>query len=403
MKTLAEIFRWRQKQAEPAVLATVVHVTGSASRHVGARMLVSREGRLAGHISGGCLEKDVLQHAEPLLAGPAASPVLLSYNTESERDRIWGMGMGCQGTVDVLLQRLDQAESIDALWRFRQRRQRCVLATVIRRDGIMDVRLGDSAAISESGEELHAPGLQPLLPQLRALVKSWLDHAGDVWPTGQARPGGVDPLWFALGSGRVQMAFELAVPPVQLVVFGAGPSAPPLTRMAQELGWQVIMADQRHPITIEQYPAAERVIAAPVEHILQELAWDRRSSLQRTAAVVTSHDFVADCHLVPALLALPLPYLGVLGSRRRGAKLLETIAELNPNLQSRANLHTPMGLDLGAETPEEIALAVLAEVQAAMAHASARSLRNLSGPLHRNKLPESTQPEDAAAFMKRGC
>jgi len=283
-------------RGEGAVLATVVSVDGSTYRGAGARMVVRADGSTTGAVSGGCLEADIVARAADVLA--AGTPELAHYDTRASDDGVLGLGMGCQGVIDVQLEPL-------------------------------------------SGDALRAE----------------IDRLAEL---------------------RARSA-------MRLLVCGAGADAIPVVRIAAMTGWLVTVVDHRPTFaTAERFPDAERVIrvdASPAEGALASaVALD-----DFDAAVVMGHAATHDRARLHELLGVPgLRYLGVLGPRRRTMELLEGAAGVVPG-ELPPNVYAPIGLDIGAETPEEIALAIVSECAAALAGRTPRSLRERGGPIHEGR------------------
>lgn len=316
-------------EAQPAVLATLVSVAGSSYRRPGARLLVSAERRRIGSISGGCLEEDVLARAAAVRA--SGRPDAVTYDTTSENDLVWGVGLGCHGVVRVLLEpvapRPDWAGALAA--NFHQRR--ATRLAVFHGEGNQ----------SRWGTRLATPDDRP-------------------------DPG--------------QVFLESVPPPTALVIFGAGDDAQPLARLASELGWQVTIADPRPAfITRERFPTAQALVAGPATELVRLTAPDAD-----TLAVVMTHHYVHDVPLIRDLLGLPLAYLGLLGPKKRAEKILSDLAGAGAIIgpDQRRRLHAPVGLDLGADTPEQVALSILAEMQAGLTGRDAQPLHRRTRPIH---------------------
>lgn len=317
--------------ARESALATLVSAEGSSYRRPGARLLLTAEGTRLGSISGGCLEEDVLTRARSVLATGRAENVI--YDTTSENDLVWGVGLGCHGIVRVLIERLPpQPAWAAALAANFAARRSTRLAVVYRAD--------QSAAL---GTRLAAESPPAPVP------------GSDVF-------------------------LDTIPPPVRLVIFGAGDDAQPLVRLATELGWEVTVADPRAAFaTIARFPTAEAVVVAPAAELT-----DRTTPDSDSLVVVMTHHYVHDVPLLRALLPRPLAYLGLLGPRKRAEKILTDLARdgLVVTPAERARLHAPVGLDLGADSPEQVALAIVAEMQATLAGRDARPLHARTRPIH---------------------
>ncbi len=329
MKELRKILDAIDQPGPPAALATLVQVEGSSYRRPGARLLVGADGRRAGSISGGCLEDDVAAHAQTVLAD--GKPRVVSYDTTTENDLVWGVGLGCHGVVHLLVEPVPAAPAWAAALRENFRRRVATDLAVVWREPD-PARLGTRLAAE--------------LP-----------------PAAAAR------------------AFRQAIPPpTALIVLGAGDDARPLVHMAAELGWQVTVADPRPALaTRARFPDAADVMVIRPEDAPGRLTVDAD-----TLAVVMTHHYRHDVPLLRALLPLPLAYLGLLGPRLRAERILADLdaAGLAVTPDMRARLHAPVGLDLGAEAPAEVALAILAEMTAVRAARDARPLRDRTAPIH---------------------
>ncbi len=313
-----------------SVLATLAAASGSSYRRPGARLLLMGDGTRVGSISGGCLEEDVLARARRVFASGEAETVV--YDTTSENDLVWGVGLGCHGVVTVLLEKLPPRPgwAVTLAENFAARRPTDLAVTY------------QSARPAELGTRL---------------VTSAFPAAGDV----------------ALFHHKIS-------PPTALVVFGAGDDAQPLARLANELGWHVTIADPRAAFaTRERFPTAASLVVGPAAQLV-----DRTSPDSSALVVVMTHHYVHDVPLLRDLLARPLAYLGLLGPRKRAERILSDLARdgfaASPAQASR--LHAPVGLDLGADSPEQVALAILAEMQATLTGRDARSLRERQRPIH---------------------
>lgn len=367
---------WQELEAAGAeyVLATVVAVEGSSYRKPGAFMLLAEDGRRAGTVSGGCLEAEVARRSWWLTA---QGPVVERYSTASEDDER-PYGSGCGGVVYLLLEHRKTAGPLRAaLEAAFDSRTRLAVATIL--DGpqigrrAFAVPLESPAGIpgpSNGKNAADCTALQDVATRAlegRTSIRQEIDLAGTratAWADYRpARPG----LW----------------------IFGAGDDASPMARLARELGWFVAVADGRSNLaTRARFPAAGRVSVLPmgglddaksVGEVLPALNAVLEDLKPTDAAIVMSHSFEQDSRILAALLNLdsPLAYIGVLGPRRRTRELLVEAAGLlrAPDPQNFADrwlgqVHSPAGLDLGAETPASIALSILAEIQQALSAAT---------------------------------
>ena len=313
------------------VLATLTKVDGSSYRRPGARMLVTGETKRIGSISGGCLEEDLIERSARVAASGRAE--LVVYDTSAENDLLWGVGLGCNGVVRVLLEPLPC-------------RPQWALTVA---ENLRAGRPTDLAVVWEN------PG-GPVGTRLR----------DDKTP---ARPGPKACVF----NDRIE-------PPVSLSIFGAGDDAQPLARLARELGWRVTVADPRPAMpTPERFPAAAILLTGPADALV-----GRAAPPPSSLAVVMTHHYLHDMPLLHDLLPLPLAYLGLLGPRRRAEKIVADLAAkgLPVTAEMRSRLRAPVGLDLGADGPEEVALSIVAEMTAVLAGRDARPLRERELPIH---------------------
>ena len=333
----------------PAVLATLVKMVGSAYRRPGAMMLVTADGTAVGTISGGCLESDVRAHADRVLS--AGRPSLLHYDLARD-DPVWGLGMGCKADLDVLLEPLAPGALPQHLAFARQlvrTRRYGVVATVFRTEGDavpVGARLLLADAPGPAGDLVAGPLREAILAAARGALECRRDAVAE-----HRGP------W-----GSVEVLCHVVVPPIALFACGGG-DAPPLVRLAEQLGW--------HATQVQGDAKRTGLDAAPAPDA-------------RTAAVVMTHNYERDLALLGELLPSPAGYVGILGPRARTEQLLADLDTRGsaPSADQVARLHGPVGLDVGAESAEEVALAITAEVQAFFARRPGGSLRRRQGPIH---------------------
>jgi xanthine/CO dehydrogenase XdhC/CoxF family maturation factor len=369
MKGFQEIAAAVEALAEPSALATLVRVKGSSYRQPGARMLFGPSGVRTGLISAGCLETDILARIQMVLA--SREPQLAAYDLGSDLDLIWGTGMGCQGRADVLLERVAPGPSPAWMRLCRimlEQRRTGALATVYAIRGEPGgAAAGDHFLYDEAGGGLP-PDPGPFADAIDAALRRALATGAIETPTLRA------------GAGELDLLVEPIRPPFALWIFGAGEHSMPLARLASALGWFVGIIDHRPALaTPDRFPEAGRIVLGHPPESLQGLPLDRRS-----AALVVSHIYDKDRQALECLLQTPIAYLGLQGNRARSQRLLKELAEAGLALPERQRqiLHYPAGLDIGAETPEVIALSMLAEVQAALAGHAGGSLRDRGGSIH---------------------
>ncbi len=375
VKALVEAFDAANERGERCALATVVSVEGSSYRRPGARMLVCEGGTSTGTISAGCLESDVVEHAKRVIR--AGKTVLVEYDTASTSDEMaWGLGLGCNGVVRVLVEPLGPASLyVEALRRSCEARAggaNVTAATVYQhtpsdsRLAARRVRIGARLFIDEDGET----GRENLSDEVASLIE------GDV------RAGAAGARVYEVFGGSVKVFVETLSPPVSLVVFGAGHDALPVVELARGLGWQTEVVDpQARPASLSRFAAADRVTLARPEDV-----GARVSITPRTLTLLMSHNYSHDLELLKFLLASPARYIGVMGPRKRTERMLSELAASDDVFSlgdaDMARLHAPAGLDIGANAPAEIALSIVAEMRAVLDGRRGGMLRERRGSIH---------------------
>ena len=341
---------WQELRASgtPYVLATVVEVEGSGYRKPGARMMIAADGRRAGTISGGCLEGEVARKA---FWHTSDGPTLRHYSTSPEDGEV-PFGMGCGGVVHVLLERPETAEPmLQRLAAHYTERTPVSVATALDRDGI-----GERAFWPPTGAETSDGPTA-----LQALARQGYEEQSS-FSCAVALAGHESD-----GRESVPIRVEWNAPRPGLFVFGAGDDAIPMVRLARQMGWYVSVADGRSNLATQaRFPEAHEV------HVLAAGALPSFNPRPTDAAVVLTHSLEQDTRILAALLDEDLAYIGVLGPQRRTAEILATLAEKSGLHSSRSEaqvhawmerLHAPMGLDLGGDTPADVAISVIAEIQ----------------------------------------
>ncbi|WP_192820414.1 XdhC family protein [Rufibacter sp. LB8] len=367
MKEIQDIlvaFSQHQRDKKQTALATVVHVEGSSYRQPGARMLVSEDGQLTGAISGGCLEGDALRKAR--LAMTQGQNLLVTYDTTDDDDAKLGVGLGCNGIIHILIEPILETNPVNPIQLLKQavaHRQTAVLLTLF----------------NWQDRKLPQPGTC-LLATAQEILTAGLPAAIEPYAQLKAQQ--------ALASGKSSMQqfeglsgfVEVLQPAISLVICGAGNDVLPLVHMANVLGWPTTVVDGRaNYATHARFPSASHVLVAKPEQVLEQVPLDNR-----TAVLLMTHNYNYDLAMLRELLPLEIPYIGVLGPKKKLDRLLtelqETGLEITQEMQQK--LFGPTGLELGAETSEEIALSVLAEIKAVLAQAKGGFLREKNAPIH---------------------
>jgi xanthine/CO dehydrogenase XdhC/CoxF family maturation factor len=364
MRDVVDAWRRSEARGEPAVLATVVRVQGSGYRRSGARLLLAANGQSVGTISGGCIESDIARRGWWLTA---SGSTIVSYDASMVDDGGDDPGSGCGGVISVLLERLTPhgdphpLHVIEAVHR-------------ARRSGVVVTALDDHPAVGPVGAHCL------VFPD--GVV--WSSARGDVTAlrtiAEHAIASGVRDGVCTTTVAGVPALVEIVPPPPSLVVFGTGADAQALVMFAKALGWDVTVTGS-HAVRArpERFPQADRVVLTSPDDPLAGVPLDAQS-----AAGVMTHSLTLDRAVLHALRRVPLRYLGLLGPRHRADRVLTELFDGDPAglLHMRARLHSPIGLDIGAEGPGEIALAMVAEIRAVLASRAGGHLRERSAPLH---------------------
>lgn len=333
---------WRAA-GEPLVLATVYDTAGSTYSKAGHRILLSGSGDYRGLVSGGCLEGDLAERSRGVIASGKAAAV--TYDLRDAADELWGLGVGCNGLLRVFLQPLRAANDYQpfaALAECLTGTRPAGVATVVESERA-DVEVGATAVADECGERVFG-----------------LDGAGGEW----LRAAGRAALRSASAHLGVEQGCRILYAPLRpipkLLVLGGGLDAIPLVGMAAELGWVVTVADHRPGYLARGgFERAHRAVPVEPGKLAAALALD-----EFDAVVVMSHHLATDRKYLAELAHVGSRYLGVLGPRARRDRLLRELAGVAPHLAER--LKGPVGLPIGADSPESIALSILADLQATL-------------------------------------
>jgi xanthine dehydrogenase accessory factor len=362
LPAILEAFEESQQKDETSYLATIVNTKGSTYRRSGAKMLMTSTGRMVGAISGGCLENDVFEHTRQRMQ--SGKPIVVTYDTTNHEDIVWGFGIGCNGVVQVLIERLDRSlNPIVFLQECLKKRQLGVIATVFSVEGSVEIEIGARVMFADDGSittNIEEPNLlQTLVCDIKANL--------------HAQRSSIHKYQFP--SGSVKVFIEVIQPPTPLIIFGAGSDAIPVTNFAKALGWNVTVVDCRaSEATGDRFSIADKVILARRDIIDKQVLVETS-----TAAVVMTHNYFDDLEILKMLLPSPARYIGVLGAKKRTEGILNNLIYTKDQLE---RLYFPIGIDLGAETPQEIAIAIVAEIQAVLSHRTAGFLKDRQAPIH---------------------
>ncbi|MBL0742394.1 XdhC family protein [Chryseolinea lacunae] len=350
-----------------AALATVVKVRGSSYRSPGARMLITDDGKWVGSISGGCLEGDALRKARQVMT--TKIPLTVTYDTSEESNQNLGIGLGCNGVIDVLIEAVDLTDEKNPIGFFENiiaLQVPVTLATVFAADE--PEWIGRKLLMTESGDKpynfLDVALDELITPHLQELFESKKSEARIFTVNGKA----------------VDVFTELIQPSTSLLIFGGGFDARPVTQLAKALGWEVTVTDEcvAH-IAPLFFPNADKLSLCHRDFIDRDFI-----ITPYTACVLMSHNYTYDRDVLKKLLRTPTPYIGILGPRKRFDKMLAEFEQSNITVASDDfhRIHSPIGLDIGAEAPDEIAVSIIAEIQSKFTNRSGGFLKYRQGPIH---------------------
>ena len=374
MKEITDIIKaYHQALAEGKrmALATVVHVEGSSYRRPGARMLVTEDGQLTGAISGGCLEGDALRKA--LLAISQQSNKLVTYDTmDDDDDAKFGVQLGCNGIVHILFEPIDpQKENhpIELLIKATSQRINAVLVTLFSMTN-RTIQPGTGILLIDNEKEIIAA--EDFSKYINTIVndtETAFAYQDSIFQT------------YSFEHQRLTAFIEFLKPPVSLVIVGAGNDAIPLVGMAALLGWTITVADGRiNQATAERFPLADRILVSKSHEVVSQVSCDAQ-----TVFVLMTHNYNYDLGVLRDFIFTKSPvYIGSLGPKKKLEKMFHELSEQNISVTNdqRSRIYGPVGLDIGAETSEEIALSILAEIKAVLNKKPGTPLRDKKDVIH---------------------
>lgn len=367
IKAIIKAYDEANKTSIGLALATVVRVEGSSYRRTGARMLIMDNGTWVGGISGGCLEGDALKRAQ--LAIRKSTPTLITYDTTEDDPYQIGVGLGCNGMIDVLLTPLnvnDKSNPVEVLKHcIEASRETHILLTITKVSGQWDriqegqvIKYTDIKSLNSLGDDLAAQALN------KAVLK-------------QITIGHSAPYYLELEDGRKLGCFiEILPPEISMILIGHQYDVYPLSRLIKEIGWRLTIVAEPQKINPHIIAIADEVVTpANFGNIFTDAY---------TAIILMAHDYKTDKNNLPKALATAAPYVGMLGPRVRSEKIWRELAEEGQvaATENMDRIHAPVGLDIGAVTPEEIALSLIAEVKAALSDRDGRFLRLRTTVIH---------------------
>ncbi|MGH2580938.1 MAG: XdhC family protein [Actinomycetota bacterium] len=359
-------------RGERMALATIVAVRGSTYRRPGARLLVPEQGDLIGNISGGCLENDVADVARIVMHDGVARVV--SFDLTADDEAVWGWGLGCNGAIELFVEPGEKAAEVAGALRMALQDERPICMVTVLESSTQGVDQGSRLLVRPDGSAETSLGDPALDAAAKASAAELLSRDRSEIRT---LPG---------SSGEAKAFVEVLEPPLRLLVCGAGHDAAPLVRAAAGLGWRPIVVDDRDEfLNRERFPEAAGFVRLDrPEEVAKAAPID-----ERTFVVVMTHNFLRDKDYVRSLLGSPAHFIAMLGPGARTQRLMTELREGGAAIthENLERIHGPAGLDVGAEGPEEIAAAIVAEIVAVKRGREGGFLKHRLGPIHDRETP----------------
>lgn len=352
---------WSQ---ERVALGTVVKVEESAYRRIGARMFVSSKGHWIGGISGGCLEGDALKRAQIAINRQQSSIVV--YDTMDDDSHQIGVGLGCNGRIEVVFAPIDREDPnnpIEYLRSIVHTRQVQIILQVLR---------SEETGYALSGRYYSADGIDELAQMTHVPLNTYMMHISKVREATRSQV-----ITLTNQRGRlIEILIECIRPKIKVICVGDNYDVNAFVPIAAELGWEVHIVGQRRKLSKQVFDLAASIVPPGAALCIGVDAY--------TALVLMSHDYKTDYDLLRQFIGLDIPYIGLLGPRKRTLKMQAAMHSAGREivLEDMDHVFSPVGLDIGAESPEEIALSITAEIVATLRHREAGFLRLRSGPIH---------------------
>lgn len=367
-RSIVDAYGKLDHSARKAALATVVKVRGSSYRSPGARMLITDDGRWVGSISGGCLEGDALRKARKVIL--EGTPMAVTYDTREESNQNLGISLGCNGVIDVLIEPIDHndpANPVRLFEAFVHTREPMALATIFRSEN--ETVTGQKLLIDAAGAVQQSLNDKVLTSRIAADLSKLFETR-----TSETRT-------YTWRDSEVDVYLELIPPNISLIIFGGGFDARPVSQLAKSLGWEVTVTDEcAAHIAPLFFPGADNLSLCSRTFIERDF-----DITPFTACVLMSHNYEYDRDVLRTLLKTPAPYIGMLGPRKRFDKMREEFDRegIVLSAEDMHRIHSPIGLDIGAETPDEIAVSIIAEIHSKFTCRSGGFLKYRQGPIHK--------------------
>lgn len=366
---------------EECVLATVVRLDGSGYGRPGARLLMTESGERSGYISGGCLEKDLCRRAWSMTAN---GPKLIAFDTRGNAVQPGPFNTGCDGVVSVLCQRfLGQLPLELQAQKYTFDSGKAIKVAAVYRSESSNFQVGDIVTQSIEGTKLSVAANADRRNHVETKLNQLLDKSEKTKSV----------IFDDSRGSTVEVFVEIVTPPKRLVIFGAGDDVQPVYEFARSLNWRVTIVGRRAELAdSNRFPHAD-VRTGDATQIAQEMLID-----DQTDVLMMSHDFDQDVRVLPAILDSPANLIGILGPKRRLGRLIWQIEQRGRRLNNHDidRIRAPIGLDIGASTPDEIAISIVSEL---IAHSKSRR----GGFLHDRRMELNTPHvvEDQSVSVSR--
>ena len=369
IKTIIENLKKASAEGVKTALASVVNVYGSSYRRTGARMLIREDGFWFGSVSGGCLEGDVITKAKTVIK--SGETLLYTYDTRQNAKNAFGMGYGCNGLLEILIEPISYDEKNASF---------SILNTILsvqHQQGLSTVFYSDDDQIATIGQRQHTSGKGNIKnSELSKLIEEDLKSAITARESTNSK--------YKIDGKKIKVLHEVFQPNLNILIYGAVFHVVPFLRIANELGYNVHVTDSFEPIQpIWNFPNADEISLLDEKEVSKLI-----ESTPNLAVVFLTHNFFYIKEELPKVLKSRAPYIGILGSRKKTQKILRE-AEVNEahfSSAALAKIHYPIGLDIGANTPEEIALSIIAEIRAFFSSKTGEPLTKFEGAIHDGNL-----------------
>ncbi|RZJ64258.1 MAG: XdhC/CoxI family protein [Flavobacterium sp.] len=362
---ILEAYFFATATQKKCALATVVKVEGSSYRQPGARMLVTQDGMLTGAISGGCLEGDALRKA--LLCIDQQQNKLITYDTSSDDDAEFGVQLGCNGIVHILFEFIDETNPknpISLLKRLQTERQAAAIAVVFSTDRNQS-QPGTSLFFRSESNCISSNDIgQNLIAEAQSAIKT---KSTKIITNNNS-------------TNNSEALIEFIPPPTSLIVAGAGNDVQPLAKAASLLGWETTIADGRSSHAKQnRFPEAKSVLVAKPLELIEKITID-----SNTYFALMTHNYKYDLALLKLLLETDIRYIGILGPKTKLDRMLLDLESdgIKVTSEQLSRIYAPIGLDIGAETSEEIAISIVSEIKAVMTNRKGGLLKFKTDKIH---------------------